>query len=237
LRPIKSIIGATDICLAFGRLVDIGYIAQVRIAEANMRKLTTVHVVVVAVAALAPLLAMQESKLERTKESPTTKFMMQPEPEIQRLIAMFAGTWATEEKHEPSPWMPKGGTGRGTEKFRGGPGGLSLIAEYRSKNPNGAYEGHGIIFWDPRSQVYRSVWCDSVTPAGCSTGGVGKWEGDNLVFTEKDDLDEETFENRQTYSDIKPGSFTFTMESASVGKRLKPVMTIRYKKIGRPNKK
>jgi hypothetical protein len=53
--------------------------------------------------------------------------MAKPSPEMQKLSKMVVGTWNTTEKHEPSPWAPKGATGKGTVVFKNGPGGLSLV--------------------------------------------------------------------------------------------------------------
>lgn len=54
-----------------------------------------------------------------------------PGPEVQNLML---GTWSTQVKYEPTAEMPNGGAGSGTEIWRLGPGGLSVIEEYHEKN-------------------------------------------------------------------------------------------------------
>ncbi len=62
--------------------------------------------------------------------------MPKPSPEMQKLIKMFAGTWTKEGRIEPNEFLPKGGTGTGIETSKAGPGGNSLISDYRSKGPS-----------------------------------------------------------------------------------------------------
>src|SRR5207237_9401833 len=69
-----------------------------------------------------------------------------------RSIKMFAGTWTASQKIEPSEFMP-GGSGTGTDTVKAGPGGNSLLSDYRSKSAMGSFSGHGIIYWEPKRQV------------------------------------------------------------------------------------
>ena len=64
-----------------------------------------------------------------------------PGPDAQNLML---GTWSTQVKYAPTSDMPKGSTGEGTEIWRPGPGGLSVIEEYHEKNEKGEYEGLGV---------------------------------------------------------------------------------------------
>ena len=90
-----------------------------------------------------------------------------PAPEMEKM-KMFLGTWRTTEKHEPSPWMPKGATGKGTATYKLGPGGMSLIEDYRSTSSmGGKFMGHGVFWWDEKEKGYKSVWCDNMSPGGC----------------------------------------------------------------------
>ena len=60
---------------------------------------------------------------------------------MQKLSKMVVGTWSSAEKQEPSPWAPKGATGRGTAVFKNGPGGLSVIQDYKSSSGMGSFAG------------------------------------------------------------------------------------------------
>ncbi len=48
--------------------------------------------------------------------------------------------------------MP-GGSGTSTVTVKAGPGGNSLVSDYRSKEPMGSFAGHGIVYWDPKRRV------------------------------------------------------------------------------------
>ena len=43
------------------------------------------------------------------------------------------------------------------------------------------FSGFGTFWWDPKAQVYRGLWCDSMTPNGCDASGTTKWDGETLV--------------------------------------------------------
>lgn len=85
-------------------------------------------------------------------------------PEVQNLML---GTWSTQVKYEPTSEMPNGGTGAGTEIWRPGPGGRSVIEEYHERNEKGEVEGLAVARWDAKAQGQRFVWCDNSIPDGC----------------------------------------------------------------------
>lgn len=157
--------------------------------------------------------------------------MPKPAPEMEKLIRQFAGTWSTHEKHEPNPMMPKGGEGSGSTTFRAGPGGNSLIEDYKSQSAMGTFQGHGVVWWDAQAGGYRSVWCDTMTPRCDVSKGVVKWQGDTMVSDpEEMDMGGQKMVMRGTYSEIKPGSFTFAMDVGPSVAQLKRGMTIHYTK-------
>ena len=159
--------------------------------------------------------------------------MAKPSPMMQKLSKMMIGTWSTSEKHEPSPWAPNGATGKGTAVFKHGPGGLSLLEDYRSTSGLGTFAGHGVIWWDDKAGGYKSTWCDSMTPAGCEvSNGLAKWEGDSLVGTNDTEMMGQKFTLKETWSDITPNSFTFSMDGGAPGGEMKHMMTIKYTRTG-----
>src|SRR6476646_6327760 len=89
-----------------------------------------------------------------------------PSPEIQSLTKALAGNWSIAEKYEPDEWTPKGGVGRGQEVWRPGPGGLTLIEEYHSKNPVGESFGLAVTWWDVNKGL-QLMWCADGDPSGC----------------------------------------------------------------------
>jgi Protein of unknown function (DUF1579) len=158
--------------------------------------------------------------------------MPKPAPEMTKMIKMMAGTWTTTEKDDPSPMMPKGGTGKGTAILTPGPGGLSLTEKYHSSGGMGSnFNGLGTFWWDSKAQLYRGVWCDNMSPNGCDASGSTKWEGDKLVGTMEGEMNGQKMMTRFTY-DFKPNSFVMMMESGPDASKMQRMMTITYTKAG-----
>ena len=82
-----------------------------------------------------------------------------PPPEMQRLARLLVGSWGTNEKHEPGRIALKGGLGKGSERVDLGPGGMSLISDYRAVDPSGAFAAHTIMWWDAKEKAYHSLEC------------------------------------------------------------------------------
>ncbi|MGH9493066.1 MAG: DUF1579 family protein [Terriglobales bacterium] len=158
-------------------------------------------------------------------------------PEMAKLAKMFVGTWAVDEKFEAIPEMgpeSQAGTGKGTEVVRAGPAGNSLIVDFKARSTMGPFSGHGVIWWDAKAGVYRSLWCDSEGPGGCDVGATGKWEGNDLVFTANAEMPGPKgvmkMKMKQAYSEVKPASFTFYIDSSIKGGAMKRMITLKYKK-------
>ncbi len=160
--------------------------------------------------------------------------MTKPSAEMQKLRFMV-GKWNTSEKMEANEFMPQPLSGTGRAEIHPGPGRLSMIENYQSftVTPMGKFSGHAVLWWDAKAQQYKSFWCDSM--AACETGfGVGKWEGDKLVFTGETQYEGKKVSMRQTFSEMKPDSFTWSEESSIGGGPMKPSMTIQYTRISGP---
>lgn len=160
--------------------------------------------------------------------NPPEKLKM-PGPDVQNLML---GQWSTQVKCEPTAEMPNGGTGSGTEIWRPGPGGLSVIEEYHEKNVKGGYDGLGVAWWDSKAQGQRFVWCDNSNPDGCYVSKeVAKWDGQSLVWKDE----EENAGKKRVYSDvfrgISPTSFTQELGEGESGEGLKTTVTIRATKL------
>ena len=152
-----------------------------------------------------------------------------PGPDVQHLML---GKWSTQVKYAPTPEMPKGGAGEGTEIWRPGPGGFSIIEEYHERNEKGEVEGLGVAWWDAKAQGQRFVWCENTNPDGCYVSKeVAKWDGESLVWKEE----QENAGKRRTYSesfrDITPSSFNQLLGEGEPGEALKTTVTIRATKL------
>ena len=160
------------------------------------------------------------------------KSLPSPGPEMQRLLSTFEGTWALSEKYEPSDWMPRGGAGAGQQVWSAGPGGLSLIEEYRSENPTGNVFGLSVTWWDDKAQGYRALWCVNTNPGGCTVmASLAKWQGSKFVLGDEFERDGKRFTFKEVFSDITPKSFTQMLYQGATGGELKLLMTIRATKV------
>lgn len=152
-----------------------------------------------------------------------------PGPELQNLML---GTWRTEAQYERTSEMPNGGTALGTEIWRPGPGGFSVIEESREKNAKGDYEGLGVAWWDSKAQGQRFVWCDSNNPNGCYVSKeVAKWDGKSLVWKEEQENAGKKRMYSEVFRDITPTSFTQVLGEGESGEALKATVTIRATKV------
>lgn len=177
--------------------------------------------------------AMSKPAEKKTDSGQMSMPMTKPSPEMQKLSKMVAGTWSAAEKHEPSPWAPKGATGKGTATFKNGPGGLSLVQDYKSSSSMGSFAGHGVMWWDAQAGGFKGIWCDSMTPAGCTVNkGLSKWEGDNLVGSDEMEMMGQKMAAKESWTDITPNAFTFVMDGGPPGGEMKRMMTIKYTRVG-----
>src|SRR6266567_1551278 len=79
----------------------------------------------------------------------------------------------------------------------------------------------------------KSVWCDNTSPNGCSaSNGLGKWEGNDVVFNDEQEMMGKKMAMKEVYTDMKPSSFTMTMDGSQDGGPMKRQMTIKYTKAG-----
>src|SRR3954471_8736793 len=67
-------------------------------------------------------------------KAPAAPEMPKPPAEIEKMMAMV-GTWSATIKTEPGPWMPKGGTDKGSMVVTNGPVGFSVVQDL---NPKGS---------------------------------------------------------------------------------------------------
>jgi len=157
----------------------------------------------------------------------------QPSPEMQRLFNTFLGTWRITEKIEPSEAMPNGGAAEGTEVYRAGPGGVSIIEEIHLKESTGEISGLGIGWWDEKAHGYKALWCDSQNPNGCILmAHLAKWERDQFILRDEFEKNGKKFNFKEVFSEITPASFTQTLYQGEAGKELRKLATIHATKSG-----
>ena len=152
-----------------------------------------------------------------------------PGPELQNLML---GTWRTEAQYQPTSDMPNGETAFGTEMWRPGPGGMSVIEESSEKNTKENMAGLAIAWWDAKAQGQRFVWCDNGNPDGCYVSKeVAKWDRGSLIWTEEQEHSGKKRVYSEIFSDITPSSFTQVLQEGEPGGALKTTVTIHATKL------
>ncbi|MBI3281284.1 MAG: DUF1579 family protein [Acidobacteria bacterium] len=188
------------------------------------------RIVLATAAAAALCFAAPQAAESKKKPAPAATTMKAPAPaaEMKELTAM-AGTWTVDETHEPSPWNPKGGKGKGTATMRVGPGGHSVILDYRSQSgPSANMWGHGIFTWDPAQKIYKNVWFDAFTP-GVSIA-TGQKQGDRFVYIGEFEIGGKKIRYKDVVSDRTPASFTVTSYMID-GTSEKRMVTLKHTRV------
>ncbi|MDE3245345.1 MAG: DUF1579 family protein [Acidobacteriota bacterium] len=183
--------------------------------------------------AAVPLSA--QDKADDKKAPPTMASMMnKPGPEAAKLKGMV-GTWNVEETMEASPMGPAG-KGRAISRVTLGPGGLSIIIDYRSIGGHmKGYRGHGVVAWDGEAKAYKQVWADNMAPMLMVS--TGKWEGDKLVMDSEGTMMGKPFKAHDTLSGIGTDAFTLVSEMSMDGGPMAKMMTLAHKRAKAPEEK
>lgn len=177
--------------------------------------------------------AAEEASVTKKEKTPTPA-APPPAPEMEKLAKRLVGTWEVREKHEPSPWSA-GGEGQGRETYRLGPGGHSLIGDYRSSGPLGRnFRAQGIVTWDAGEKVYKMFWVNSLLPGDLL--GRGRWQGSDLVWESEYSSGEKKIREKVVVSDITPTSSTDRYYQSVDGGEMKLLMTLVHRKLGRPRR-
>jgi hypothetical protein len=159
----------------------------------------------------------------------------EPAPEIQSLIRALAGKWSTQEIYEPAEMTRNGGTGHGQTIFRPGPGGFTLLEEYRAETPAGPLFGFGIIWWDP-SKGLQHMWCINIYPDGCEMFPAPpqpgpQWDGKRLVLHVESEQGGKKMVFHEVISDITKDSYTQSADIGEAGAPLKRWFTIHATRV------
>ena len=159
----------------------------------------------------------------------------EPEPEMQRLVNALGGQWSIHQAFEPSPDKPGGDTGEGTETWRPGPGGRSIIEDIHTRRSAGqASSGLGLIWWDAQAHGYRVIWCGSANPRGCVImSQPARWENDQFSIRDEYQRDGKRVFYREVFSNLTSDSFTQTIYQGGSANALKRVLTIHATRTSR----
>jgi Amidohydrolase family len=176
--------------------------------------------------------ALDQILASAEKSANAQQTLTMPGPDVQNLML---GTWSTKIDYPPSPSNPQGEVAEGTEIWRPGPGGRSVIEESSEKNAHGDVEGIAIAWWDKKAQGQRFVWCDNSNPDGCYVSKeVAKWHGNDLVWQEEQALAGTNRVYSETFKDITANSFTQVLQEGEPGQRLQNTAKISAVRKSKP---
>jgi hypothetical protein len=102
-----------------------------------------------------------------------------PGPEMQKL-QFLNGDWNTVATYPKSALFPDGGEEQGTFSSHPGPGGFSMVSDFKADGLEGPIQGLSVRTWDPRANGYIEYTFGNGF-AGAFLQ-LGHWEGDNLIF-------------------------------------------------------
>ena len=154
------------------------------------------------------------------------------DPAIERLLKAFEGTWSITDELTADAKSPQGRDCKGTIIWRPGPGGFSVIEDFRSMQGDEDVSGLGVLWWDPSAQGYHTIWCDSTNPGGCiDFKNTARWEGQTLVLQEDYDLHGKRYTFKEVFGAITSDAFTQTLYGGEAGGPLKVDEVIRAKKV------
>ena len=157
-----------------------------------------------------------------------------PSDQMQKLLRTLGGTWSITYTREPTELLPLGGTGAGRDVFRPGPGGASLVEEFRAREGTRDVSGLGLAWWDESAQGFRAVWCADDNPAGCGMmSGLARFDGADFVLTDEFEMMGKKMAFKEVFSNITTMSFTQTLYQGEAGGELKKIMTIKATKLTR----
>jgi hypothetical protein len=175
------------------------------------RYLVTVRAVCSFLLAFPLATGAQQVQANNQTSAAQTERLRAPEraPEIERLAKMLIGNWDVVASLEPSVTRAKGRKDKGSNRIVLGPGGRSVIQNYHTDGDSGSRTALGILWWDEKAKGYRTMFCDNADPAGCSVyDGLGRWEGDDLVFTFRLARDGNRIDGKEVFSSVSPFSYT-----------------------------
>ncbi len=172
--------------------------------------------------ALSPLVA--QDKADDKKKAPSMADMMpKPGPEMAKIKSLM-GTWEIQETMETGPMGP-GGKGRGISHVSSGPGGLSIIIDYRSTSGHmKGFKGHSVVAWDAEAKAYKQIWTDNMMPMIMVS--TGAWDGDKLVMTSEGTMMGKPYKSQDTLTGIGTDTFTVTSEMSMGGSPMAKAMTL-----------
>lgn len=160
------------------------------------------NVTLAAIITLAAALAMPAMAKDGITASPALSEELVP-------LEFMMGNWKVTEILDSGP-MGRSGKGAGEMVARMGPGGRSILLDYRSvEEPMAGFSMHEIFTFDPGEGVFLQVYVTNRS-SGLETAN-GKTSDEGFVFERRVERNEQTYISRGTIQEISDDSFA--MES------------------------
>lgn len=141
------------------------------------------------------------------------------------LLQRMVGSWRVEVELQ-TPNGEVSGTGEATVRL--GPGGRSLVMDYRGlEGPMASFALHQIVTWNEDESEFTLIWVDSRNSGATVVNG--EQHGEEFRFDRAADEGGATM-FRSTYADLREDSFEARSYVLS-GDSARPVMTLKYSRV------
>jgi len=153
--------------------------------------------------------------------------MDMPKPgDPHKKLSALVGEWTGDEKLHPSPWDPSGGGARAQVTNRWIADGFAVLQEYeQSRDGQVTFRGHGVFWFDPRTEEYVMHWWDSM--GGTAGEYRGRFDGDRLVLGA---AMPQGGHSRTSWLLTGPDAHDFLMEVSPDGEAWMPAMEGQYQR-------
>lgn len=157
-----------------------------------------------------------------------------PAPEMQSLAKALGGKWSTTYEFSAGSVSSTGGTGRGEENWRTGPGGYVLIEEEHVHAPSEEMFLIAFHWWDKTTNRLRGMLCNNSGSAACDFSSYSNsslnWNGKELTIDMEFPHGGKKMLWHEVWSRITATSFTQTGDIGNVDGALKRAVTIQGSK-------
>lgn len=155
----------------------------------------------------------------------------EPSPEMKALTRALSGNWTLNVKFGPTASSSNGSESTGTESWRSGSGGFTLLEEEHLRFGKQDVFMTGVMWWDPQTKSFHGMECQNVLPYVCDVKGslndiTMNWDGKQFVIDEKEVHSGKKSMWHEVWSEITPTSFMQTGDSTPEGGKAQRLFTI-----------
>jgi len=165
----------------------------------------------------------------------------EPSQEMKDLTRALSGDWTLNVKFGPTASSPNGSKSTGTESWRVGSGGFTLLEEEHLRFGKQDVFMTAVVWWDPQTKSFHGMECQNVLPYVCDVKGslndiTMNWDGKEFVIDEKEVHEGKKSAWHEAWSNITSTSFMQTGDSTAEGGTTKRLFTIDGTRVAAGNK-